>query len=532
MRTTTVRTTTRRVARGFVVKQGAAIALLALGACLATACSRPPAPIPAEVPTLDLTSWTETTELYMEYPPLVAGQSVRFAVHLTRLSDFAALDAGRPSIQLTPESGGAPVTLAGSDALRPGAFRVEGTLPTAGRYRWALAVAAPNLRDRHDLGVATVFGDQAAAVADAEARPDKDPAAVSYLKEQQWTNEFATIAVREEALRSAVRVPATIQPMTGGEAVVAAPAAGRFAADTLLPIGSTVRAGQLLGRLEPRLAVGDDRATLAAELAEAQAAEDAARIEELRADRLVAERAIPARRLDDARRASAVAVARLRAAEARLAQRDQTLETGGGVATGNAFVLRAPLAGRLVEVAATIGAAYQEGAPLFRIVKMDEVELQALVPAADAELVRRIDSIALELPGRPEPVPLVPHHMHDAGVIDSETRALTVQFEIDNPGGRLLIGQTGVAALYTNATTRMPVVPKEAVLMEAGRPYVFVHSSGERFLRRFVEIATRDGDRVGLKSGVSVGDRVVTRGAYDVQLASAAKGLPAEGHVH
>ena len=28
------------------------------------------------------------------------------------------------------------------------------------------------------------------------------------------------------------------------------------------------------------------------------------------------------------------------------------------------------------------------------------------------------------------------------------------------------------------------------------------------------------------------GDRVVTRGAYEVQLASAAKGLPAEGHVH
>jgi len=47
-----------------------------------------------------------------------------------------------------------------------------------------------------------------------------------------------------------------------------------------------------------------------------------------------------------------------------------------------------------------------------------------------------------------------------------------------------------------------------------------------------VEIATRDGDRIGLKSGVGLGDRVVTRGAYEVQLASAAKGLPAEGHVH
>jgi hypothetical protein len=37
---------------------------------------------------------------------------------------------------------------------------------------------------------------------------------------------------------------------------------------------------------------------------------------------------------------------------------------------------------------------------------------------------------------------------------------------------------------------------------------------------------------VGLKSGVAPGDRVVTKGAYDIQLASAAKGLPAEGHVH
>ena len=60
--------------------------------------------------------------------------------------------------------------------------------------------------------------------------------------------------------------------------------------------------------------------------------------------------------------------------------------------------------------------------------------------------------------------------------------------------------------------------------MEAGRPYVFVQIGGEQFARRFVEIAARDGDLVGIKSGVKPGDRVVTRGAYDVQLASAAKG--------
>ena len=61
---------------------------------------------------------------------------------------------------------------------------------------------------------------------------------------------------------------------------------------------------------------------------------------------------------------------------------------------------------------------------------------------------------------------------------------------------------------------------------------VFVQTGGEQFARRFVEIAARDGDRVGIQSGVKPGERVVTRGAFEVQLASASTGLPAEGHVH
>jgi RND family efflux transporter MFP subunit len=468
----------------------------------------------------------------MEHPPLVGGQTVRFAVHLTKLADFSALNAGRPSIEFTPEAGGAPTTLPGSEPLRPGAFRVEGALPAAGRYRWALFVRAPGIFDRHDLGTTSVFADQSAAIADAERKPNEDPAAIAYLKEQQWTNTFATEPIREAELRSALRVPATIQPLTGGDATVAAPAAGRFAADTLLAIGAVVRAGQSIGRIEPRSTTAVDRATLEADVAEAQAAVDAARAEAGRAERLFAERAVPARRVEDARRAVTVAEARASAAQARLTQREETLRTGGGAATGNSFVLRAPIGGRVAAVMATLGASFDEGAPLFRIVRTDPVELQALVSAADAGLTRDVETVALELPGRPDPIVVRPRHRHDSGVIDPVTRALTVQFEVDNPGGQLLIGQTATAALYTRARQRVLVAPKTAVLMEAGRPFVFVQLTGERFARRFVEIGAREGDLIGLRSGVKTGERVVTRGAYEVQLASAAKGLPAEGHVH
>ena len=486
----------------------------------------------AELPTLDVTHWTDRTELFMEYPPLVAGQTALFAVHLTDLRDFSAMNAGRPRIEFTPETGGTPVVLQGNEPSRPGVFRVEAALPPAGRYQWALIVEAPNLSDRHDLGAVTVFGDHGAAVVDAEQHAIEDSAAISYLKEPQWTNGFGTAAIEEAEVRGSIRVPATVHPLPGGEAVVAAPAAGRFTASTLISIGDRVRAGQILGSLEPRLAAGVDRATLEAEASEARVAVEAARAEEARAEKLLAERAVPARRLEDARRATTVAEARLRAAEARLAQRDETLRTGGGAASGNAFALRAPIAGRVAEVMATLGASYDEGAPLFRIVRTDRVELEVQVPAADAAVARTTTALALEVPGIPAPFDLKPHHVHDSGVIDPATRALAVQMEIQNPGEQLLVGQAGTGILYTRQTQRVPVVPADAVLMEAGRPYVFVQLGGEQFTRRFIEIAARDGDRIGVKSGVKPGERVVTRGAYDVQLAAAAGGLPAEGHVH
>lgn len=505
---------------------------LLLTVVTAAACTRHREAPKAEPATLNVTHWTDKTELYMEYPPLVAGQAARFAVHLTKLDDFRALAAGVPSIEFTPELGGSPTILRGSPPSRPGAFRVDGTPPAAGRYRWALLVDAPGVTDRHELGAVSVFPDEATAQADAGKRPPDDPAAIAYLKEQQWTNAFATAPVQPAALRSSVKVPASIEPLSGGEAIVTAPASGRFTAAALVAIGTTVRAGQVLGRLEPRLAGADDRATLAADVAQAQVTLDAARAEQTRAERLLADRAVPARRVEDARRTVATAEARLHAAEARLAQRDETLRSGGGAASGNAFTVRAPIGGRVADVLATLGASYAEGAQLFRIVRTDRVELRAQIPAKDVTVARGLHDVAFEIPGAGDPMPLRTTHMHDAGVIDEKTGALPIQFDVDNRDGKLLVGQSGTAVLLGERRVEMPAVPKAAVLFEAGRPYVFVQIGGERFARRYVEVAVTDGDYVGLKNGVALGDRVVTRGAYEVQLASAAKGLPAEGHVH
>src|SRR5262249_39252844 len=150
----------------------------------------------------------------------------------------------------------------------------------------------------------------------------------------------------------------------------------------------------------------------------------------------------------------------------------------------------------------------------------------------DVATARGLADVAFEVPGRPDPIPLRADHRHDAGVVDPKTGALPIQFDVDNRAGELLVGQNGTAVLYGHDRVRVPAVPKAAVLYETGRPYVFVQIGGERFARRYVDVAVSDGDQIGIRNGVGVGDRVVVRGAYEVQLASAAKGLPAEGHVH
>jgi membrane fusion protein, heavy metal efflux system len=511
-------------------KSTCVIATAVLLGLLTASCRRAAQPTPPEeLPEGSVTNWTDKTELFMEHPPLVAGQSVQFAVHLTTLRDFQALKAGRPSIELRAADGRV-TTLPGTDALRPGAFRVEGSAPAAGEYAWALVVSAPGLSDRHDLGRVRVFPNEEAAR--AAAKPDVEAPTISYLKEQQWSNAFATVVVSERALRDAVRAPATIAAVPGGAAVVTAPAAGRLSPGAVPEIGTVIAAGHVLGRFEPRLASLEDRASLVREVAEARAGVEAAQAERDRAERLLVERAVPARRVEDATRAFGVAQAQLDAAQSRLRQRDETLSRGGVGAGPNAFVLRAPIAGRLVEIKATPGASFEEGAELFRIVRTDRLVIQALVGVTDAAQVREISAVELELPGEADPLQVVVRRIGNPGVIDAASRALPLHIEVLNPLGRLVVGQAGTAVLYTRARQPMLVVPRAAILNESGRPIVFVMVGGESFEKRRVEVGPRDAGVVGIRSGLKPGDRVVTRGVYEVLLASSAKGLPGEGHVH
>jgi RND family efflux transporter MFP subunit len=450
-------------------------------------------------------------------------------VHLTTLDDFRPLNEGRPSIEFRGQDG-RTITIQGSAPLRPGAFRVEGKAPVAGTYTWGVRIQTPRVTDFHELGTITVFPNVEAARS-APAQPEGQPA-IAYLKEQQWAADFGVTVVRSEPMRHSHRAPAVVVPPAGGEAVVAAPANGRLVTTRLPQLGDRVTAGAVLARFEPRLASVEDRALLQQQVVEARGAVQAAEAEQRRAELLLAERATPARRLEEAKRAVEIARAQLTAAETRLTQRNDVLLTGGSATGGNAFELRAPISGTIATVSATPGASYAEGAELFRIVQTQTVAIEVQVPLSADDLRTQVTDLVLELPGRPAPIGVRILRQAHTGVIDPKLRAFVLRFEVANVDGQLMVGQTGTAVLYLREQESVPVVPATAILTEANRPYLFVQVGGESFERRMVELGARERDRVAVLSGVKPGDRVVTRGTYDVQLASAAKGLPAEGHVH
>jgi multidrug efflux pump subunit AcrA (membrane-fusion protein) len=118
------------------------------------------------------------------------------------------------------------------------------------------------------------------------------------------------------------------------------------------------------------------------------------------------------------------------------------------------------------------------------------------------------------------------------GVIDSLSRTVVAIYEVANVAETLKAGMNALVYVGTGRQLGGVVIPASAVLDEDGRPIVYVQAEGERFEKRWVELAGMNGVQAVVRSGVAAGDRVVTGAAYQVRLASLSTSVPEHGHEH
>ncbi len=98
-----------------------------------------------------------------------------------------------------------------------------------------------------------------------------------------------------------------------------------------------------------------------------------------------------------------------------------------------------------------------------------------------------------------------------APTIDSLTRALRAEVEVDNSERLLRPGMFVEVTLVVEQHKQVPVVPRDAVTNRDGRRVVFV-LKGPRVAKREVTLGLGDDTLVEVRKGLEEGERIVTRG--------------------
>ena len=466
---------------------------------------------------LAVTRWTDRYELFVEFPSPEPAKSIAFHAHVTRLEGFQAVTQGRFRVRF---KSGATVSAEGTvdGVKRPGVFTPELTAPAASGYQLEVIYEHDGKPDVFDCGTVQVGGHQP-----KEAEPSTT---LSFPKEQQWKIPFATAWAKKHPVSRELEVPGTVEPAGGQQLTVSAPTGGRFFHHPKLELaeGRTIKKGDVLGFIAPSVA-GDDYSRLQLGVDESRIDKEHAELEIARIEPLVSQGLVPERRLIDLKAQLASSEARLHSAKTRLGR-----VTAPGGAGG--LPIKSTLGGVVTQVLVPNGEPVEGGAPLARIGGADHVWIRARFVAKPPSELRGARPAAVRLPDRKR-IELGESRarlLSSQPVVEPASRVATWIVDVAPPvAGNagvsrvptdLIVGASVVLQLAIGAPRTVLAVPRSAVVEINTRPFVFVQVDGEGFEKRAVQLGTASGDLVEIEQGVSENERIVTRGGFDIHLAS------------
>ncbi len=505
----------------------------------------PPDPIGATV-------FGERALLFLEYPHLVRGEPARFLAHVTVLATGEPVRSGSVTLEVGTSALGAVAP------TRDGLFIPTGSFPETGTFRARLLVRSEQVEEELDLGTMSVHATHASAADAAAAGAGEDPPnAVPFLLEQQWKVSLLLARAETRTLRKRLALAARAAVPEGASAVASSPMGGRLvapAAGALPRTGDRVEAGQVLGFVEPPLGASELGSLRALDLqldlealdvlravSESEtrlrfAERERERIAMLRAEGLSTQQHLDRadQDLEVARVESAAVARRKETLDALLARRGAV--PGGSFVVASRFPLTAPIAGTVVEVRSVLGASVAPNEPIVRILdssrlwiegRLLEFDLPSLGEARDA--VAEFPSLPgrrFEMASSSEAPPYI------GAEVDPTSRSLLVRYEMGNADGVVRTGMLASLEIATALVEAAVTIPREAVVMDQGLPIAFVMLEGELFQKRELELGVEDGGLVEVRRGIALGERVATRGAYVVKLASQSPASFGAGHAH
>jgi cobalt-zinc-cadmium efflux system membrane fusion protein len=311
-----------------------------------------------------------------------------------------------------------------------------------------------------------------------------------------------SVAAREIDKIPLGSVPGTISLPPAARVAVTAPFAGAVVRVYVIA-GEPVVRGQALGlvRATEPLQIGGDlaRARSAARLAEARAK----RLEQLAGEGIIAPaRADEARAEAEQARASVAQFARMAAL--------------GGVAEDGTMTLRAPISGRVAQVAVETGGGVDTLTAPFVIEAEGAYQIDLQLPEKLARAVRPGMAVEMALGGQGAS-PVGGRILAVAPSLDSATRSVRARASIGAAPG-VIAGRNVTVTILADG--RAIAVPERAVTRIGEQDHVFVRK-GKGWEKRAVVVASRGGDMAVIASGLAAGETVAGNNVAELKAMNA-----------
>lgn len=201
-------------------------------------------------------------------------------------------------------------------------------------------------------------------------------------------------------------------------------------------------------------------------------------------------------------------------AEAEAQRANARLKNLGAQRNGNeSFTLRAPIAGVVVDRQVNPGAEVRpdSAAPLFIITNPDHLWASIDLPERDLSKVSQGQHLSIQVDAYPDEV--FSGNVESIGVmVDPTTRRITVRCSLQSKGKLKPEMYARITPLNTK-NNKVIRLPNTALITEGLYNYVFVEVSPGHFKKRRVALNSQERDFATVKSGLTVGEQIITTGA-------------------
>tara|TARA_B110000285_G_scaffold232638_1_gene304152 strand:- start:3349 stop:4842 length:1494 start_codon:yes stop_codon:yes gene_type:complete len=463
--------------------------------------------------TLSHTVWTDKTELFVEFKPLVIGQLTSFAAHFSEMSKFKAIEEGKVTVSLVNDSKGIRNT---TDApTSPGIFRPAIQPTTAGVFDLVFEIETPLLKDKIVIKDVEVFENSKMAIA-GTPHQEENPNTISFLKEQAWKMDFSNVPVIEDTIHHVINVGGEILPSQGDEITVTATANGILVYNTNnLSIGTSVSNDQSLFTISGG---NVSNSNIQTQFAISKSNYERAKLNYERKNELYKLKAIAKSEFEITQNEFEQAQSEYNNLATNFSKSGKSIKTNSG--------------GYIKKLFRQEGEYVEAGQPLAVITQNKRLTIRANVPQSDYKYLNQSMTANFSLNGQNYSIKDFNGNLLSFGKsVSHENPKIPVYFELDNTG-ELLAGSFIDIWLKTTPTSKALLIPISTLLEDNGTYSVIIQTGGESFEKRAVVLGASDGVNVHVISGVKLNERVVSKGAYQVKMSSMSGQVPAHGHAH